>query len=175
LSLTRQQKEDLVAHYTEKLENSQAAILIDYRGLTVADITELRNKVRPLGGEIQVIKNTLAKISMQQLGIEVPEQMLIGPTALALCQEDIASTAKALMQFAKNSENLTVKGGLLGGRMISVDDVHRLSVLPTREALLARVVGGIQAPIGGLVGVLGGPLRSLAYVLQARANQLEEA
>jgi len=175
LPLSRKEKEELVANYTERFEKGEAAILVDYRGLSVPAITALRTKLRPSGGEVHVVKNTLVKLAIANLGAELPEGLLKGPTAVTFCHGDIAGTAQGLTQFAKDSQDFVIKGGLLGTKVITADDVNRLAALPGREVLLAKVVGGIQSPLSGLVGVLGGPLRALAYVLQARADQLQEA
>jgi len=175
LALSKAQKAALIDEYADKLARSAATILIDYRGLSVTDITELRNSLRPSGGELTVVKNTLLALSMEREGIQVPEEMLVGPTAMAICYDDPAGPAKALTGFAKKYESITIKGGILGARPISIEDVHRLAALPSREELLAKALAGMQSPISGLVGVLSGTIRSLAYVLQARADQLQEA
>jgi len=175
LPLSRKEKEELVTSYTERFEKGEAAILVDYRGLSVPEITALRTKVRPSGGEVHVVKNTLVKLAIANLGAELPDELLNGPTAVTFCHGDISGTAKSLTQFANTSEKFVIKGGLLGTKVITVDDVKRLAALPGRDVLLAKVAGGIQSPLSGLVGVLGGPLRALAYVLQARADQLQEA
>lgn len=175
MPLTRQQKDTLITNYADKLEKSDATILIDYRGLSVSDITELRNSLRKFGGELTVVKNSLVALSLQKQGIDAPEELLVGPTALTLCYGDVQGTAKTLMDFARKLDTVAVKGGILGQAAISAEQAKQLATLPNREVLLARALAGLQLPISGLVSVLGGTIRGLTYVLQARADQLREA
>ncbi|HHW54923.1 MAG: 50S ribosomal protein L10 [bacterium] len=173
--MARPEKEAIVAELKEKLEQSKAAILTDYRGLNVAAMTELRRLMREQGLEYRVVKNTLTRFAAQELGLDDLEPYLEGPTAIAFSFEDPVAPAKVIMDFAKEHKQLEVKAGLLRGKVIQPEGVKELADLPPREVLLAQVLGGLQAPIAGLVGVLNGAPRNLVYVLEAIRKQKEEA
>lgn len=168
-------KAQAINELAKKLGKAKLAILTDYRGLTVAQIGDLRKQLRGLDVEYEVSKNTLVAKAAERTGLSVLAKPMEGPTAIAFCYSDIVAPAKVLGEFAKSSKILTVKGGVLGGRLIGPEDVARLSMLPPKEVLVAKLLGSVQSPLVGLVSVLNGPVRSLAYVLQARARQLEEA
>lgn len=172
--MARPEKEAIVAELKEKLEQSKAAILTDYRGLNVAAMTELRRLMREQGLEYRVVKNTLTRFAAQELGLDDLEPYLEGPTAIAFSFEDPVAPAKVIMDFAKEHKQLEVKAGLLRGKVIQPEGVKELADLPPREVLLAQVLGGLQAPIAGLVGVLNGAPRNLVYVLEAIRKQKEE-
>jgi large subunit ribosomal protein L10 len=159
----------------EKLAKSKLAVMTDYRGLTVAQIGELRRQLRPLQVEYEVSKNTLVAKAAAKAGVKVLDKPQEGPTAIAFCYGDIVAPSKVLGDFARTSKIMTIKGGLLGNHLIGPADVARLATLPSKEALLAKLLGSMQSPLVGLVSVLNGPVRGLAYVLQARVKQLEEA
>jgi large subunit ribosomal protein L10 len=165
-------KVEEVKEITELLTNSQLAILTDYRGLTVADLQNLRRQLRPHQANIRVVKNTLASIAADQAGMGGLKTLLEGPTALVTAGEDVVAPAKVINDFVRTSRILQVKGALLEGQVIAAGEIENLANLPPREVLLGRVVGGIQSPLYGLVGVLAGTIRQLGYVLNARAEQL---
>lgn len=163
----RQIKEQVVADLKDKLSRASSVVLTDYRGLNVAEMTELRRMLREAGVEYKVVKNTLTLIAARDTGLEGLEKYLTGPTALAFGVEDPVAPAKLLSKFAKNHKNLEIKGGVLQGRVIDLDGVKSLADLPPKEVLLAQVLAGMQAPISGIVNVLSGPVRNLLYALQA--------
>lgn len=173
MAISREKKKEIVADLIAKLSRSEAAILTDYHGLTVAEISQLRNKMREVKSGYHVVKNRLTKLAMEKAGLPIPESLLTGPTAIGFCYEDVVAPAKVLVEFAKESKVLSIKGGLLSGKVITASEVLTLAALPSRETLLAQVIAGIQAPLAGLVNVLKGPMRALTYVLQAHAKQLE--
>lgn len=175
MAITKKKKQELVAQYTDLLSRSQATILTDYRGLTATEISGLRNKLREVDSQYHVIKNTLFRLALQNVGHSVPEELLVGPVAVSFCLGEIPPSAKTLVDFAKDSKVLIIKGGLLSGKAIGVEDIQALSSLPSREVLLAQVLAGMQSPISGLVTVLSGPIRGLLNVLKARSEQLEGA
>lgn len=148
-------------------------IVTDYRGLSVADLQTLRTQLRPHNAELKVAKNTLAKIAARANDLEVLEPELVGPTALVLAYEDVAQPAKIVNDFVRTSRILQVRAGLLEGQRIDASRIDEIANLPSRDQLLGKVVGGLTSPLYGIVGVLSAPTRSLLYVLQARANQLE--
>jgi len=173
LVITKERKQELIETYIETLSQSQAVIFTNYRGLTASQMETVRNKLREVNSPYHVVKNTLLKLALNQVGLPVPEEMLTGPVATGFCYTELPATAKALMDLAKEFEMFEVKGGLLGDEVIGFEGIKALATLPPRETLLAQVVGGFQSPISGLVTALGGILRSLLYVLQARKEQLE--
>jgi len=162
-----------IAEITELLQQSQLSILTDYRGLKVADLQALRAQLRPHQASIRVVKNTLAAIAADGVGLEVIRPNLVGPTALVTALGDPVAPAKVISDYARTSRILQIKLGVLEGQVIQATEVESLASLPPREVLLGRVVGGVQAPLSGLVGVLSATIRSLAYILQARSGQLQ--
>lgn len=174
--MARPEKEAAVAELQNKLSSSQSVILADYRGLNVQEVTELRKKLREVGVEFKVAKNTLTKLAAKNAAIEGLDDLLEGPTALAFGYDDPVAPAKVLAEFAKDHQNLELKGGLLEGKVIDLNMVNSLAKLPSKEALLTQVAGLLQAPIRNLVNVLSAPLRNTVYVLEAvRKKQSGEA
>ena len=163
-----------IAELTKRLQQSPMGVLTDYRGLTVAEITALRRQIREAGGDYVVAKNTLLRIAAQQAGVQGLEPLLTGPTAVAFSDHRLAELAKALTSYARTARVFAIKGGYLQGRPITPAEIERIATLPSREELLAKVVGGMQAPIAGLVNVLSGTLGSFVRVLEARRQQLAQ-
>jgi large subunit ribosomal protein L10 len=159
----------------DSLQRAQLAVLTDYRGLKVSDLQTLRGTLRPFGAEFHVAKNTLTRIAAEQVGIDGLTPLLDGPLALMLAFDDVVGPSKAITDFARTSRILTVRAGLLNNQVITAGDVEALASMPSREVLLAKVLGLMVSPMARTVSVLSGPSRSLAYVLQARADQLAEA
>ena len=177
MSVIRSEKQAVVAELKEKLASAKGAVLVDFRGLTVAQDTVLRRKMREAGVEYRVIKNTLTAIAAKEAGIEGLDTYLVGTTAIAMSSEDPVVAAKIVSEFAKDKEykNLKIKAGIVEGKMIDADGVKALSSLPPREVLIAQVLAGFQAPIAGLVNVLQGTIRNTVYVLDAIRKQKESA
>jgi large subunit ribosomal protein L10 len=175
LAITKSKKEQIVADYVDKMSRSQALILTDYRGLTVADLTELRRRLRENSGVFQIVKNSLFEIALQQAGIPVPSEPIDGPVAVGYCLEEVPPVAKTLTDFANETEILQIRGALMGANFLGVDAVKELADLPPREVLLARLLGAVQGPMSGLVSTIAAPMRELVQVLQARAEQEQEA
>lgn len=159
-------KTQVVAEIREKFGKSTGVVLADYRGLTVAQVTQLRAKLREAGVEYRVLKNTLVKRAANGVGVEGLDPFLEGPTALAFSADPVAP-AKILSEFAKNNKNFQIKAGVLEGKVIGADEVKALAELPPREVLLAQVLRGMQAPLVGMANVLQGPIRKLGYALEA--------
>ena len=176
MALTREEKELRVKEYGEKLADAQITIWSRNKGLTVAQLSELRTELRSAEAQAMVVKNSLMYIALEQAGFPVDEEVMGGPSLVTFLGEDIAPAAKALTDFADdNDQNIQVRGALIGGKVAGVEQVNTLTELPSREVLLGQVVGGIQSPISGLVNTLSGVLRGFVNVLQARSDQLEEA
>jgi large subunit ribosomal protein L10 len=158
----------------DRLQRAQLTILAEYRGLNVAEMAALRARLRESGGEFRVAKNTLTRRAAQRLGYDGLVPYLVGPLGLAFGYNDPAALAKAINEYARGARGLFVpKVALLGDRIVPPEELPRLAELPTREELLAKLVGGLQAPLYQLVAVLSAPLRGLVGVLEARRRQLE--
>jgi large subunit ribosomal protein L10 len=173
LAITRQKKQELVADYLARINQAPLIVITDYRGLTMKQMQELRRSLAPLGASFQVTKNTLLRLALQEAGRPVPDRLLEGPTAVSYCFGDVAATAKTMGDFARSSGVLQIRGGLLSRQVLDAEAVRALANLPSREALIAQMLAGMQGPIAGLVNVLGGTLRGLINVLDARRRQLE--
>lgn len=168
-------KKEEVAILKEKFESAKSAVITDYCGLNVAEVTELRAKLREAGIEYKVIKNTLLTLAANEAGIKDAEEVFKGPTAIAYGVDDQVAPAKIIAEFAKDHKKLEVKAGILEGRIISSAQVDALANLPSREVLLTQLAGLFQGPMTGLVNVLQGPIRKMGYALEEvrKAKELE--
>ena len=154
-----------------RLEGSVAALLTEYRGLKVQELGELRASLRGSSTEYRVLKNTLTSIAVRQVGYDGLVPLLDGPTAVAFVHGDPVQAAKDLAEFARTHPALVVKGGVLDGKLLNADEVRRLATLESREVLLARVAGLLQAPLQRTVGLLAAPLRQVATMTSALRDQ----
>lgn len=169
------EKQAIVAEIKEKLASSKGAVFTNYRGVTVAQDTKLRRKLREAGVEYRVIKNTMTRIAAKELGLDGLEAHLEGPTALAVSATDPVAPAKLIAEFIKENKVLEIKAGLVEGQLIDVAEVKALASLPSREVLIAKMLGSMQSPISGFVNVLQGTIRNLVYVLDAVRKEKESA
>ncbi|TFB14739.1 50S ribosomal protein L10 [Filobacillus milosensis] len=156
----KKQQVDIIA---EKLQNSKTTVLVDYRGLDVEEVTELRKQLREAGVEFKVYKNTMTRFATEKAGFEGLNELLVGPTAIATCVEDAVAPAKVLGQFAKEHEALEIKGGVIEGEIATLDQIKELAELPSYEGLVSMLLSVLQAPV-----------RDFAYVTKAVAEQKEE-
>lgn len=170
-------KKEIVNHLKDRLSNAKGAVLTTYRGLTVAQDTKLRAKLREAGVEYRVVKNTMMRIAADELNLSELDAYLEGTTALALSTEDAVAPAKVISEFIKENklEALEIKAGLVEGKVIDAEGVKALAALPSREVLVAQVLAGMQSPIAGLVNVLQGSIRNVVYALDAIRQQKESA
>jgi len=173
MAVIRPEKVAKVAEIQELLSNSKCTILVDFCGLTVAQDTELRRKMREAGVHYNVVKNTLLRIAAEQAGIEGLEPSLEKNTAIAVSPED--PVAKIVCEFAKENKELKVKVGVLDGKVIGADEIKALASLPPKEVLIAKMLGSMNAPISGFVNVLQGTIRNVVYALEAVRKQKESA
>lgn len=164
-------KTSVVEGVKEKMQAAQSMVLIDYRGLTVAEVTDLRNRCRKEGVEYAVIKNTMIRKAAEELGIEGLEPMLHGPTAVAFGMTDAVAPAKILVNFIKDAKKTEIKCGVMEGKVLDVKGVEALAELPPKEVLIAKMMGSLNAPITNFVGVLSATLRSLVYAIEAVRKQ----
>ena len=149
-----EQKKAVVAELIEKLKSAQAGVIVDYRGLTVEEDTKLRTKLREAGVEYKVIKNTLTRFAIKEVGYEEMDEALNGPSSLAISETDPVAPAKVISDFAKTNENLTIKAGFLDGKVLSLDEIKTLANTPSREVLIAKIMGSMNAPISKFVRTL---------------------
>lgn len=170
----RPEKAGKVAELKDLLTGSKGVVLVDYCGLTVAEDTELRSKMREAGVKYMVAKNTFIRIAAQEAGIEGLDAYLEHNTAVAFSAEDPVAPAKILNDFSKDHKALEIKAGILDGKVIGLDEVKAVAELPSREELLAKLVGSMQAPISGLVNVLQGTIRNFVYTLEAVRQKKEQ-
>jgi large subunit ribosomal protein L10 len=158
-----------------RLEGSVAALLTEYRGLKVAELGELRASLRGSSTEYRVLKNTLTSIAVREAGYEDLVGLLQGPTAVAFVHGDPVQAAKDLAEFARTHPSLVVKGGVMDGKVLGADEVRRLATLESREVLLARLAGLLQASAQQTVNLLAAPLRQVATMTAALRDQRAEA
>jgi large subunit ribosomal protein L10 len=174
LTLERSKKEQVVAELHKKLGRASAAILTDYKGLTVAEITRLRDSLAAEKVEYQVVKNTLMRLAGKGTDISVLEPMLKGTCAVVIAFGDPAVPAKIIKKFSKTNEKLKVRAGSLGNRLLNPDQISDLAELPPKEELIAKMLGTLNAVPTGLVTVLSGVPRAFVGVLAAIQRQREE-
>ena len=174
----RPDKVAVVDEVQTKLDEADGALLTEYRGLNVPELAELRKALRDAGGEYKIYKNTLVRIAAANAGIDIADDMLTGPTAIAFVNGgadgapgDAAAVAKALKDFAKGNDKLVLKGGVLDGALVSADDIKALAELPSREVLLSQIAGLLQAPLAEFVNLLDAVPREFSYALQALIDE----
>ena len=175
MALSKQRKEEVLAQYKEWMSQSEALILMEYKGASVNDMEEARAKVRETGGEFHVVKNRLAKLALKASNFDIPEGYFENSTAIGFAFEDVASTAKALSDSAKGVEAFQFKGGYIGFEVLSPEQVSSLAKLPPLPVLRAQLLGVLQAPAGKLVRTLAEPARGLAAVIKARSEETAAA
>ena len=167
----RPEKVAVVDEVKDRLRSSSAAILTEYRGLKVGELSTLRRSLRASGGDYKIYKNTLVRFAVKDLGLDELESLLVGPTAIAFVDGDAVGVAKALRDYARTNPNLIVKGGVLGESVLSAADAAALADIPPREVLLARFAGLLAAPMQQFAGLLQALPRNFAYGLKALIDQ----
>lgn len=165
--MNREEKKQVVTEWQERFQTVKSAVLTDFRGLDVAQMTELRNSLRKQGVEYQVVKNTLLRKAVTNIGQEELHQYLTGPTGIACSFSDSVEPAKALKAFAKAHGELKLKAALVDGKVIGTEQVQRLADLPSKEVLIAQLLACFQAPMVNLVGALQANIRQLLLTLEA--------
>jgi len=164
-------KVEVVAELAELVGQTKAAILTDYRGLSVAELTDLRKKLRAADAEYRVVKNTLFKLAARDtMPVADMGELLSGPTAIGFAKGDPVAVAKILLDYARDHKSMTIKAGVMDGRILTPAQVEALSKTPPREVLLSQMLGSLQSPIAGFVGTLGGILSNFVFTLQAVAD-----
>jgi large subunit ribosomal protein L10 len=171
----RAEKVAVVTEVQAKLAAADAIIVTEYRGLSVGQLAALRRQLRTSGGEYKVYKNTLARFAAENAGIGGLDELLVGPTAITFVQGDVAAVSKSLRDAARTNPLLVIKGGVMAGKTLSAKDVDSLAELPSREVLLARFAGALQAPLAKTANLLQALPRNFAYGLKALIEQQEAA
>ena len=165
MPISKEKKEQIVSNLTENFKNSVVSVLVDYRGLSVSEITELRKNAREKDTEFKVAKNTLFLLALKNAGVEIDKEVFSKPIALAFGQNDEAVAPKVLNDFAKEHDNLEILGGIINGKYVPRETMLSLANLPSKEELYAKIVGSLASPLRNLVNVLQGNLRGLVSVL----------
>lgn len=173
--MARPEKVAVVDEVRERLERSAATVLTEYRGLTVTELAQLRAELRKSGAEYKVVKNTLTRIAAREAGLEVPDEVLTGPTAVTFTGEDPVAAAKVLRAFSRDHPQLVVKGGILEGKVLDAADTMRLADLETREELLARLAGLFEAALAQPARLAAASLSKAARLFAALVAKREEA
>ncbi|WP_440897205.1 50S ribosomal protein L10 [Amphibacillus sp. Q70] len=163
MSKLMEQKKQLVSEIATKFRDSQSTVLVDYRGLDVAEVTELRKQLREAGIEYKVYKNSMASRAVAEVELSELDEILVGPTAIAFSNDDVVAPAKILNNFAKEHKDLEIKGGVIEGSVATLDQIKELADLPNYEGLLSMLLSVLQAPV-----------RNFAYAAKAIAEQQEE-
>ena len=172
--MATEKKVQIVEKLQETFSRCNIGILTDYRGLTTAELTGLRRKLRESGIEYKVVKNSLAQFAARRVGMNELAGSFEGPVAMAFGYGGISEPARVLADYIRTSKSiLNIKGGFLGDRLLTSRDVETLATLPSREILISQVIGGINSPIVALASVLVAPIRGIMGVLKARIQQLE--
>jgi len=174
MSTVRSEKEAVVAEIREKLQASDAALLTEYRGLTVTELATLRTSLRGVGAEYRVYKNTLARFAAREAGAEGLDEMLTGPCALTFVQGDVAAVAKTLKEFSKTQPLLVIRGGVVANKAVTAKDVEVLADLPSREVMLSQLAGLMQSPLVKTAGLLQALPRNAAYGIKALIDKKEQ-
>ena len=167
VKVNREQKAQEVKFLADRVSKAKALVFAGYRGLKVSEMTDLRSKLRKGQSTIKVVKNRLMKRVFKEQGLENLDEYFSEPTALAASEADPVSPVKVLVDFAKANNRLQIKGGFMDGKVLSIKELDRLAQLPSREVLLAKALGSMQAPASNIVGVLAAVPRKLLYALNA--------
>lgn len=171
MAITKERKDELVAQYVELLNNSRAVFITEYTGLNVKDINALRQEIRKVDGAFHVTKNTLLRYALEQADRPVPEELLTGQVATGFALSEAPALAKALTDFAKDKENLVIRGAILGSNVLTAAQVNDLAKLPSLDELRAQLIGLIGAPAQNIASVIAGSVRQIVNVLDAYSKK----
>ena len=173
MAISKERKQEVLTQYTDWLKQSQAVVLVEYTGVRMKDLDNIRAKIRESGGEFHIVKNTLVRRAFADSGMEVPQDYLVKSTAVSFAFTDPASTAKALSDATKGNEFVKVKGGFMSGQLLNAAQVKALAEMPPLPVVRGQLLGMLQAPAGKLARTIAEPARGLAAVFKAfseRAN-----
>ena len=165
------QNTEMLANIKSDLESAKAMWVVDYRGLTVKEIQQLRRSIREAGASMKVYKNTIMHIALAEMDGPNMDEILAGPSAFVIANEDPVASAKTIKTFAANNENLVIKGGMMDGAYVDAEQVKAIASLPSREELIAKLLGTINNPLVQTVRVLNAPMEALARTISAIAEK----
>jgi len=171
LAITKETKEEVLKGYIEMLKEAQGMVVTEYRGMTMANFNTTRTALRAINARFTVTKNTLFKIALNEVGFAVPEDLLVGPTAVAIAYRDLGGLTKAILNRAKEDEKLVPKGAIMGNTVFQAKQLEMLSTLPSLDQARASLVGSLQQPAARLVGLLQQPAQGLAALLKAYSDK----
>jgi large subunit ribosomal protein L10 len=175
MAVTKQKKEEILKELVDKFGKSKSIVFADYRGLSVANLSDLRRKLRKVKAEMKVAKKTLMNIAAKENKLEeLSSSVMEGPVAATFCYEDEMSGIKVLFQYSKENEKLKLLGGIIDGKLISADIVKQYAKLPSREELLAKFMGSVKSPVSGFVGVLSNVMGGFVRVVNAYKDKLSK-
>lgn len=166
-----EQKKQAVAALSESLKSACVGVVVDYKGISVADDTKLRKELRESGNKYKVVKNTLLRLALKDAGINGMDDVLEGTTAIAISEDDYISSARILNGFSKKNKKLKIKAGFIDGNVVSLEQVQELADLPSQEVLVAKALSSLNAPIQGFYNVLNGTVKGLVVALNAIAEK----
>ncbi|MGQ9849682.1 MAG: 50S ribosomal protein L10 [Aggregatilineaceae bacterium] len=172
MAITKERKRELLAQYIEMLQGASGLIVTEYRGMTMAQLNDLRARLRENNARLAITKNTLFKIALQEVGMAVPETLLTGPVAVTIAYQDLPTAIKTVLDYAGTNEILVVKGGIIGTSAVAADQLDAISKLPSLDVLRAQLLGTITMPVAQFVGLLEEPGRQLVAVIQAATDGL---
>lgn len=167
MAVSKERKRELVGEYQELLKSSDALVMTAYSGLSVKELEGLRHKIREVGGEFHIVKNNLAKRAFAEVGVPLPEGVLVGPTAIGFASEDVLGVAKAIVDLSRQTDFIQVKGAVINGVIYDKMQVTRLAGLPPLPMVQAQLLSMIQAPASHVARVLVGSIRQVVSVLKA--------
>lgn len=171
LLITKEKKSQQIAELTEKFSRSKAVVFTEYKGLTVAEIAELRKTLKEAGAEYKVAKNTLIDIAVKGTPVEAAKDFFVGPTGVAFGYDDPVAAAKKVIEYSEKNEKLKVKSGMVEGKLCTFNELKAISKLPPRNVLLSMMAGAFQAPLSKLAGALNATIAQFAYALEAAKNK----
>lgn len=171
MAISKQKKEELVAEYSELINQSKAVFLTEYTGLDVKQMQDLRSEVRKAEGSYRVTKNTLLLLALENSGKPVPADLLTGQLATGFALQEVPALAKTLIEFAKDQEQFAIKGGILGEKLLTAEQVEELAKLPSLDELRSKIIGLIQAPAINIVSTVNSSVQQVVNVLDAYAKQ----
>lgn len=175
MAISRERKEELVAQYTDLLNQSKAMFLVDYSGVSVAELEQLRAEVRKVEGAFHITNNNLLRLALEQSANPIPETVLVGQTAAGFAQGELPAMAKALVEFSDEIEAFVLKGGVMDGALLSIEQVEALAELPSLDELRAKILGLINAPARNIAWTVSSGVRQVVNVLNAYATREEGA
>lgn len=171
MALSKKRRAEQIREYGELAKKSQALVIASYSGLDVKSMEALRRRVRESAGEFHVVKNTLVGLALKEAGLPVPEEMLTNSTAIGFAFSDVTGVAKAIADFTKESEFVTVKGGLMEGKILNAKQIEALASLPPLPVVRGQLLGVIHAPAARIAGAIAGGVRQVVNVVKAYADK----